>query len=102
MSLKKLQEVVSNNLSINCYKLQSYCKKSIAFLHTSNEQSENLWNSQLTIVSKRNQILKVKFNKLSTKHTLKSTKYCWKKLNKTKLMESYSMLIDLKFWCWST
>lgn len=100
--LKETARSLSNNLSINCYKLQSYCKNQLHFYTlamNSLKIYEAIW---LTIVSKRSQILKIKFNKWSRKHTPKNTKYCWKKLNKTKPMESYSMLIDLKFWCWST
>lgn len=93
-SLKRLHKIISNNHFINCYKLQSYCKKSMVFLQLAMNNLKIYETILLTIVSKRSKILKIKFNKWNTKHTLKITKFqnykiSWKKLKKTKSMESY-------------
>lgn len=88
-NLKRLHKIISNNHFINCYKLQSYCKKSLVFLQLAMNNLKIYEIILLTIVLKRSKILKIKFNKWNTKHTLKITKYCWKKLKTTKSMESY-------------
>ena len=63
---------------------KSHTEKSVAFLDTNSEQSKKDIKATipLIIVAKRIKYLEINLTKELKDLTLKTTKYCWKKLSK--------------------